>query len=212
MKAFAGEVEQRLPAVAQERIEACLTALEGHADLEGSAGLRAFIGQVIYFTTSFVCQCIDGATASNPLTKYLFERDPDALPREGRLQDHYAAVMGAGMSQAGIEVRGIGGGRADVVFSRGGDRLVVEVKRELKDATPEALFSAYGGQAEEYQNTSARVGILLVLDLTDPSGKSLHLGESVAFRAIRRNGESADRLVLLFRVSGRRVAPSQLGD
>lgn len=210
LKAFAGETEQRLPAVALERIEACLSALEDHADLGGSPELGAFIAQVIYFTTSFLCQCIDGASANNALTAYLFERDPDALPKEGRLQEHYAAVMAAAMGQAGIEVRGIGGGRADVVFSRGGDRLVVECKRELEDPTPEILFGAYGSQTEEYQNTSARIGILLVLDLTSPSGQSLHLRDSIAFRAVRRSGESADRLIFLFRISGRRATPSRV--
>jgi hypothetical protein len=210
LNAFAGEVEQRLPAIALEKIEDCLTALEGHADLKATPELRAFIGLVIYFTTSFVWHCIDSASASNRLTAYLFERDPEQLPKEGRLQDHYATVMGAAMGQAGIEVRAIGGGRADLVFSRGGDRLVVEVKRELEDARPETLFRAYGAQTEEYQNTSARVGILLVLDLTNTSGQSLHLAEAMPFRAVRRSGESADRLVFLFRVSGRRAAPSQL--
>jgi len=210
LRAFAGEAGQRLPAVGLERIEASLVALEGHADLKASPEFRVFIGQVIYFTTSFLCQCIDGASANSPLTSYLFERDADALPKEARLQEHYVTVMEAVMGQAGIEVRRIGGGRADVVFNRGGDRLVVEVKRELDDARPEALFCAYSGQTEEYQNTSARVGILLVLDLTGTNGKSLHLGECVTFRAVHRSGESADRLVFLFRVSGRRVVPNQV--
>jgi hypothetical protein len=46
-----------------------------------------------------------------------------------------------------IEVRRIGGGRADVLIAFGTHRVVVELKRELTDASREALEGYYGAQA-----------------------------------------------------------------
>jgi hypothetical protein len=114
------------------------------------------------------------------------------------------------MGQMGYEVRGVSGGRCDVVFSRGAERFVVEVKRELKDASAASLFAAYGAQTEEYQNSSWRLGILLVLDLTRNDGKGLHMKDAVASRVVQRDGESAGRTIFLTTIAGRRLTPSGL--
>ncbi|MCK9910691.1 hypothetical protein MXD81_16200, partial [Microbacteriaceae bacterium K1510] len=130
------------------------------------------------------------------------------LPRENILQKHYIAMLSGWMGQMGVEVTGVSGGRSDVMFSIGADRLVVEVKREQVDATPDALFRAYGAQTEEYQNASWRLGILLVLDLTREDGKGLHIRDAVASQSTLRDGESAPRTVFLVSIAGRRLVPS----
>src|SRR5258706_8630677 len=188
----------------------CANAVELHGDLSQSRVHRTFVLQVIYFSLCFVRHCTDVASANNQLTAYIFERDQNCLPHESKLQDHYAAMMSAWMGTLGVEVKAVSGGRPDVVFSRSGDRFVVEVKRELEDASPESLFRSYGGQAEEYQNTSLRLGGLLVLDLTRRDGTAIHLRDAVTIRSVRRADESAERLLFLFRVPGRRMRPSAL--
>jgi hypothetical protein len=149
-------------------------------------------------------------TPNDPLSNYLFERSAKSLPLENALQKHFLTILSGWMGSIGYDVRGVTGGRCGVVFSRETERFVVEVKRELKDASPEALFAAYGAQTEEYQNASWRLGILLVLDLTREDGKGLHMKDAVSSRTLQRNGESAARTIFLARIAGRRLTPSNL--
>lgn len=65
-----------------------------------------------------------------------------------------------------LEERDVAAGRADISVTRL-HRFVIEVKRELSDASQEALHAAYGGQAAAYSAGGPRVSMELVLDLTD---------------------------------------------
>ena len=79
-----------------------------------------------------------------------------------------------------MEHSNIAGGRADVITTfDGAQRYVTEVKRELADASRDKLEAAYLSQALEYQSTSQPLGQLLVLDLTDHSAGTPHIGDSV---------------------------------
>lgn len=202
--------EEALPASLRDTLETWLTQIDKHADLEGNANARVFIGQIVFFVLHFLHACTDRASPIDPLSSYLFNRDVKNRPLEEALQTHFRTLLAAWMGQMGYEVRGISGGRCDVVFSRGTERLVVEVKRELKDASIASVFTAYGAQTEEYQNSSWRLGILLVLDLTLEHGQGLHMKDAVASRTIQREGESAARTVFLVKVAGRRLTPSGL--
>ena len=210
IRSIIGDLHERLPTPLMTLLNECLDEIELHEDLLQNRELRIFISQIIYFSLHFVRHCTDVASATNPMTAYIFERTTEQLPHENRLQDHYATMMDTWMGSLGVEVRRISGGRADVIFNCHGDRFVVEVKRELTDASPDNLFQSYGGQAEEYQNTSARLGGLLVLDLTRRDGTAMHMRDAVSVRRIRREDESAERLLFLFRISGRRLPPSGL--
>jgi len=165
MESLSAGLDATLPDILRATLADWLEQIEEHADLQRNPEARKFIGQIIYFTLRFLQWCTDRSSPTDSLSAYLFERSPENLPRENALQKHYIALLSGWLGQMGVEVHGVSGGRCDVVFTWGADRFVVEVKRELDDARAVALFGHYGAQTEEYQNTSWRLGILLVLDL-----------------------------------------------
>jgi hypothetical protein len=89
-------------------------------------------------------------------------------------------------------------------------RLVIEVKREDRDASPEALRIAYGAQATEYSNTSARIGFLLVLDRSDRDGTSGHIESKVTVSTVLKPGDTEPRTLVVIVMPGRKKRPSQL--
>ena len=108
-----------------------------------------------------------------------------------------------------IEVRRIGGGRVDVLIAFGTHRVVVELKRELAEASHEGLEAAYGAQAASYQATDYPFGVVLVLDLSaDQTGAAPHLDDLVWVHKCEAEGR--DRWLVWCVVPGRRVTPSQL--
>lgn len=210
LSSLSSALEASLPDSLAVTLQDWLERIEAHPDLRSDPGARQFIGQVVYFVLHFLHACTNRASPADPLSSYLFERRLNDLPHENALQHHFMTLLSGWMGQMGYEVRGVSGGRCDVVFSRGVERLVVEVKRELKDASVQSLFAEYGAQTEEYQNSSWRLGILLVLDLTSDDGTGIHMTDAVACRGLRRGGESADRIVFLTKIAGRRLTPSGL--
>lgn len=210
MSALSLEFDASLPDALRVTLKDWLEQIDCHADLRDDASARQFVGQIVYFLLRFLHTCTDRASPNDDLSSYLFERGIENLPLEDALHKHFLLVLSGWMGSIGYEVRGVAGGRCDVVFSRGAERFVVEIKRELKDASTEALFAAYGAQTEEYQNSSWRLGILLVLDLTRVDGKGLHMRDAVASRSLQREGESAMRTVFLAKIAGRRLVPSDL--
>jgi hypothetical protein len=73
------------------------------------------------------------------------------------------------------------------------------------------MEQAYGAQTTEYQNTSIRLGFLMVLDQVQVlSGGSPHLRDLVHVASLARHGETEPRRVVLVRVPGRRRTPSTL--
>jgi hypothetical protein len=108
-----------------------------------------------------------------------------------------------------IEVRRVGAGRADVLIAFGTHRVVVELKRELTDASREALEAHYGAQAASYQATDNPFGVALVLDLTnEQTGTAPHLEDLVWVSHTPADGR--ERWLVWCVVPGRRVSPSQL--
>lgn len=210
LSSLSSALEASLPDSLAAPLQDWLEKIEAHPDLRSDPGARQFVGHIIYFLLQFLHACTNRASPADPLSSYLFERSLNDLPHEDALQRHFVVLLSGWMGQMGYEVRGVSSGRCDVVFGRGADRLVVEVKRELKDASVPSLFAAYGAQTEEYQNSSWRLGILLVLDLTREDGKGLHMTDAVASRTLRRDGESSDRIIFLTRIIGRRLIPSGL--
>jgi hypothetical protein len=58
------------------------------------------------------------------------------------------------------------GGRAGVRLKSSGERVVIEVKRELEDSSFDALATSYQAQTSDYQNVSVRLGFLSCICLT----------------------------------------------
>ncbi|MCP1121436.1 hypothetical protein [Robbsia andropogonis] len=69
--------------------------------------------------------------------------------------------------------------------------MVIEIKREMDDASFDSLASHYAGQTTDYQNVSIRLGFLLVLDLTAPKVEGTpHIRSLMQCRSIQRLGEA----------------------
>lgn len=114
-------------------------------------------------------------------------------------------------SGSDLEPTNIAGGRADIRLKSGPERLIVEVKREEKDCSFDALFESYEAQTTDYQNVSIRLSVLLVLDLATPNREGTpHLTSLFEMRRVRRCSESQSRLILAVKVPGRRKRPSDL--
>ncbi len=107
------------------------------------------------------------------------------------------------------EPQNIGGGRPDIIFAFNEFRFVIELKRELVDATKQSL-GKYLRQPAAYQAADIAVGMLIVLDLS--SGPlAAHIRDNVwVDRLESAEPEGTDRGFLVVRVPGNRKSPSRL--
>jgi hypothetical protein len=126
--------------------------------------------------------------------------------------DYFQFVQGnLAVGDIRVEVSNVSGGRADVYFFFNSIQFVVEVKREMKNCSFEALSQKYIAQASEYQNTNVKLGFLLVLDLTK---ERLHgagsIEDHVKVEIIESEHSRIKRAVVVVRVPGRRKTPSDL--
>jgi len=139
---------------------------------------------------------------------YLKPADPP--PREARLQDDYADWLRRGplAGQVDVEVPNVATRRADVKIGFGTTRFFVEVKRELRDGSNQALERSYLTQAADYSGTSATLGILLVLDLTPHPIGVRHLSECAWVTRHRPVGSTVDRYIVVAVTIGNRGKPS----
>lgn len=142
---------------------------------------------------------------------YLFERADGMLAHEDELQADYFRWLSTTAAGTDLEPTNIGGGRGDLKLKSSGERLVVEVKREMSDSSFDAIAASYSAQATDYQNVSIRLGFLLVLDLTAKNSKGTpHITTLFETRAIPRPAESVPRSITIVKVPGRRRRPSDL--
>lgn len=194
-----------------EILEDCIQAASAFSDYRDNAAGQKLFNAVLMWTVRFLASRLDLTKGNVPAVEYLFERADGSLPHEDALQRDYFNVMCSNVTGTEIEVSNIGGGRADLRFSYRPERLVSEIKRERDDASFEALLRLYAAQTTEYQNVSVRLGFLLVLDQTELRSKGTpHLRNLVKACSVRRAGESEERLVVVVKVPGRRLRPSDL--
>lgn len=189
----------------------CLDAVSGSPDYRDNQTGRVLFDAVLLLTLRFLSSRLDMTQGDEQGVSYLFERDDGTMPLEEELQMDYNRFLSASNIGAQVEVRNVGGGRADVFIRFGGERLVVEVKREQTHASFDALEHAYASQTAEYQTVSIRLGFLLVLDQTQKRVTgTLHLSELVSVRRIVRPDEAEARWIVIVKVPGRRLTPSAL--
>lgn len=139
------------------------TRLEENDDYSGE--VRICFDRVLVDTFRFLDDRMNVILAGE---RFAYLRKADAL--EGALQEDYRQWMvGNGLQGVvNIEVSGVSSGRVDVRFAFGPHRLITEVKRD--DAPFDAgALDKHLNQAGMYQASNARLGILLVLDLSDKS-------------------------------------------
>jgi hypothetical protein len=194
-----------------EVLDACLEVAATFRDYRDNAAGRMLFNTVLMWTVRFLAGRLDLTKGDVPAVEYLFERADGSLPHENALQQDYFNVMYSNLPGTEIEVSNVGGGRADIRFSYRPERLVAEIKREADDGSFEALIRSYAAQATDYQNVSVRLGFLLVLDQTELRSQGTpHLRDLVRACQVLRVGEGERRLVVVVKVPGRRLRPSDL--
>lgn len=151
---------------------------------------------------------LDATAAQDPNGAYLFHRAGEPQPLENRLQSDLLAFLHRGKMPSGDEIRGVGGGRADIEVKIDRHRFIVEVKRELVDGSFDSIMGSYGGQAKTYQATNVKLGFLFVLDLTKPAQSTPDIENCIQIRRGVLFSDGIDRGMVLLKVPGNRVPPS----
>lgn len=111
-----------------------------------------------------------------------------------------------------IEVGHIAAGRIDVRFTFGTDRIVTEVKRDEAPFRTGAL-DKHLNQAGAYQVSNVRLGVLLVLDLSDKSagqGRSFERSVWVTPKPVLEDGDLPRDIVVAVVPGNRPRRPSEL--
>ncbi|MBW4980464.1 hypothetical protein ABWH88_04145 [Marinobacter adhaerens] len=194
-----------------EVIERCYQEARGHIDYNTNANGTCLFDTVLLWMVRFIFNRLELTKGDDPTGAYLFEREDGSLPHEDELQQDFFRWVATYAAGSDLEPTNIASGRADIRLQSGPERLVVEVKREEKDCSFDALFKSYAAQTTDYQNVSIRLGVLLVLDLATPNREGTpHLTSLFEMRRVYRSGESQSRMVLAVKVPGRRKRPSDL--
>lgn len=194
----------------QERIiTECIEGLSSHPDYK-HPDVRVVFNTTLWWLVRFIASRLDSMKGDAPEIEYLFRRDDGTRAKEDKLQNDFMTMFRPYAVGSQIEVTNIGGGRADVMLQYNAEKLVVEVKREDRDCSFDAIEERYAEQTFQYQNTASRMGFLLVLDQTDHGGQALHLADSIRPMKLTPKDETEPRYVVVCRISGDRCTPSDL--
>lgn len=208
--AFASSIEN-LSGAEIDIFDHCRSAVENHTDHRDNLRGAKLFDTVLLWTVRFLKNRLEVTRKDDSSVAYLFENSDGTLPLESALQDDYFRWLSTQSASGEIEATNLGGGRADVVLKTTGERMVIEVKREMQDASFDFLAKSYAGQTTEYQNVSIRLSFLLVLDLTKAKRDGTpHIRSLVECRSIYRTGETEPRHVVIVKVPGRRYLPSAI--
>jgi hypothetical protein len=200
-----------LSAAEMSLIQDCVSAISDHYDYKNNPRGKRLFHTVLIWTIRFLHYRLEMTQGNDPGAAYLFEDQEQPLPHEKKLQDDYHRFVYSNVAGTEIEIENIGSGRADVRFSYSGERLVVEVKREIGDCSFDALKQSYASQATDYQNVSIRLGFVLVLDLTEiRKDGTPHITDLVQPSEVLRKSDTYPRWIVFVKVPGRRFRPSDL--
>jgi hypothetical protein len=192
-------------------IEEAVGSARQHVDYQTNVHAQRLFDTVLVWTVRFLFTRLEMTKADDPTVAYLFVQPGGVLVTEDALQADFFRLLTTNASGSDLEPTNIGGGRADIRLKSSSERLVVEVKRELKDSSFDALAASYEGQTLDYQNVSIRLGFLLVLDLSnDPDMGTPHIRSLIQTRQMHRAGEDHPRLIVIVKVPGNRKRPSDL--
>ena len=161
-------------------------------------------------TIHFLANRMDlGKGNAAPSQMYLFAWEPgEAAPHEKSLQhDYWNYLVSYYGNQVRVEVSDIASGRVDLALFYAKHRFIAEMKRELGNAKPSNI-KKFLGQIAIYGATDVRLGLLLVLDLTDKSKGIPHIPQNVWLEKHAVGSFADTRYVVVFRVPGNRIPPS----
>jgi hypothetical protein len=145
-----------------------------------------------------------------PQCVYLFQADDGKQKTKEKAlhQDFYGSLKMSDLARhVEAEVPEVAGGRVDVLLRFDDFRFVVEIKRELSDASAEGLRQ-YLGQSVLYHSTDMKLGLLLVLDLTEKTSGPTSLERSIWVDRSRPTPSDDWRYVIVAVVPGNRRKPS----
>ncbi len=200
---------RNLNSVQHSIIAKCTEGLADHSDYL-APDVRTLFNTTLLWLVQFFASRLDMMKGDAPEIEYLFRRDDGVRAKEDELQNDFMSWLRPFALGSQIEVTNVGGGRADILLRCNAERMVVEVKREDRDCSFDALEARYSGQTFQYQNTASRIGFLLVLDQTDRGGQALHLADSIRPMKLTQKDEAEPRYVVVCRISGDRCTPSDL--
>lgn len=106
-----------------------------------------------------------------------------------------------------IEAQRVAAGRVDVTVGFSALSVVIELKKEESDISPEGLASHYAEQTVSYQATNYPFGIALVLDRTPGIAATPHLSDLIWAAAADIGGRN--RWIVWAVLPGRLVTPSE---
>ncbi len=174
---------------------------------------QSIFNVILLLTFRYLISRMDLSKGNAPSLSFLFKPENGMqLPTEDKLQQDFFnfiyGIINSGITK--IEQCDIASGRADITVTTDGYRFVIEVKRESSDASFDNLKKLFINQTTEYQNTGIRLGILLVLDLTEKKNGIAHVTEQVQAVVVQRPNESSKRGIVIVRIPGNKVRPSDL--
>lgn len=188
---------------AMARIDA---ELRGHEDYDVPEVRLAF-GNLVFRLLSFTEHRIDSSFEQDAFSAYLFKKEKP-FPLEKALQQDVLRHARAVRLPVDDEVKGIAGGRADLRYKSDAHVMIIEVKREETDASFDNLLASYGDQTAIYQATNVKLGVLMVLDLSEPHVGPGDLDNCYATRTGDLLRDGTHRGIVIIRVAGRRGTPS----
>jgi len=192
-------------------IEKCRGAVAVHPDHRDNAHGQRLFDTALLWTVRFVYTRLEVTQKDDPTVAYLFERPDGKLAHEDELKADYFRWLSTNAAGTDLEPTNLGGGRGDLKLKSSGERIVIEVKREMSDASFDAIADSYAAQTTDYQNVSIRLGFLLVLNLVASNSEGTpHISTLFEPRDIRRIGEAVPRSITIVKVPGRRMRPSDL--
>ncbi len=200
---------RNLKSVQQRVLIQCVEGVAKHPDYQ-SPDVRTIFNATLLWLLQFTASRLDMTKGDAPEIEYLFRTNDGVRAKEDRLQNDFMTWFRPFAVGSQIEVTNVGGGRADVYLRCNAERIVVEVKREHRDCSFNALETNYSAQTFQYQNTASRLGFLLVLDQTDRGGQALHLADSIRPMQLTPKDETEPRYIVVCRISGDRYTPSDL--
>jgi hypothetical protein len=130
---------------------------------------------------------------------------------ESKLQNDYFNFVRGNLITCKVttERMDVAGGRSDVFFEFANFFIVAEIKRETVKMDMDGYERKYIGQTMAYQGTSAKLGFLFVLDLSNNDGGIGAFETNVKLK-VSESPEGIKRGVVILRMPGNRVTPSNI--
>lgn len=200
---------RQLNANHQKVMLSCIDAVKDHSDYR-TADVRRLFEVLLLLVVCYIDSRLNLTKHHDPMVKFLFRRDDGTRAKEDELQKDFVAFIRPFLFGTEIEVEDIGSGRADVFLRCNAERMTCEVKRDHNNCDVDKLMDKYSDQTTQYQNSSARISFMLVLDQTNRAGRALHLADSIRPTKLELDGEDEPRHVIVCLVSGDRLRPSDL--